>query len=111
VIATASDPEAARVVRRVGSDEVVDARRMRDLVRLGDLAPDGLDAVLALAGGQGLARCLTFLREGGRLAYPNGIEPEPRSRRDVRRRAYDAVASPREFGRLTRAVDRRGFAC
>lgn len=106
VIATASDREAARVLRRLGSDEVVDARRARDVARLGDLVPDGLDAVLALAGGQGLERCLTFLREGGRLAYPNGIEPEPRSRRDVRRGAYDAVANPREFARLTRAIDK-----
>jgi NADPH:quinone reductase-like Zn-dependent oxidoreductase len=106
VIATASDREAARVVRRLGSDEVVDARRVRDLARLGDLVPDGLDAVLALAGGEGLERCLTFLRKGGRLAYPNGIEPEPRSRRDIRRRTYDAAANAREFSRLTRAIDK-----
>ena len=43
-------------------------------------APDGIDAVFALAGGKDLERYLAFVRQGGRVAYPNGVEPEPRER-------------------------------
>src|SRR5262249_60107316 len=69
-------------------------------------APDGLDAVLALAGGDGLERCLDTLRPGGRLAYPNGVEPEPGKRPDIEVVSYDAVAGVREFERLGRAVEK-----
>jgi NADPH:quinone reductase-like Zn-dependent oxidoreductase len=104
VLATASGRRATALVRRLGAAAVIDARR-RDLPeRLRDLAPDGLDAVLALAGGEELERCLDFLREGGRIAYPNGIEPEPVQRRKFRIRGYDVVAGPRAFARLARAV-------
>src|ERR1700722_20076476 len=46
--------------------------------------PAGADAILAVAGGDALERALQVLRPGGRLAYPNGIEPEPKKRRGVR---------------------------
>jgi NADPH:quinone reductase-like Zn-dependent oxidoreductase len=70
--------------------------------RLRTFAPDGLDGVLALAGGAGLERCLDFMRPKGRVAYPNGIEPVPMERRTFRAQAYDAIASPREFDKLSR---------
>jgi NADPH:quinone reductase len=105
VLATASGRAARNVVRRLGADAVIDARRSKEIDRLGELAPDGLDAALALAGGRELERCLDFVRDGGRIAYPNGIEPEPKRRRRVRVRAYDAEAGPREFARLGRAAD------
>ena len=68
-------------------------------------APDGLDRVLALAGGKALERCLDFVRPQGRVAYPNGVEPEPVARRAFRTRSFDAVASPREFAKLNRRSD------
>jgi NADPH:quinone reductase len=82
-----------------------DARSRKAADRLRELAPDGIDAVLALAGGEELERCLDFVREGGRIAYPNGIEPEPKPRRGFRIRGYDAVAGWREFSQLERAID------
>ena len=105
VIATASGRPAAGMVRRLGADAVVDARRPDLADRLRELAPDGLDAVFALAGGDELERCLDFLRDRGRIAYPNGIEPEPKRRRGFRVRAYDAVAGSREFAQLSRAIE------
>jgi NADPH2:quinone reductase len=104
VVATASGRRAASLVRRLGADAVIDARR-RDLPeRLRELAPDGLDAVLALAGGDELERCLDFLRDGGRIAHPNGIEPEPTPRRKFHIRGYDAKSGPADFARLARAT-------
>jgi NADPH:quinone reductase-like Zn-dependent oxidoreductase len=66
--------------------------------------PDGIDAVLALAGGDVLERCLDLVNPGGRLAYPNGVEPEPRRRSQLRIVSYDAMNGPREFANLARAA-------
>jgi NADPH:quinone reductase-like Zn-dependent oxidoreductase len=104
VLATATGRPAARLVQRLGADAVIDARRRSGIDRLRSLAPDGLDAVLALAGGDELERCLDTVRAGGRIAYPNGIDPEPRGRQRVRLLAFDGVAGRREFARLDRAV-------
>ena len=106
VLATASGRRATALVRRLGADAVIDARGPDLPERLRALAPDGLDAVLALAGGEELERCLDFLRDGGRIGHPNGIEPEPTQRRKFRIRGYDAVAGPREFAQLARAIVR-----
>jgi NADPH2:quinone reductase len=104
VLATASGRKAAALVRRLGADGVIDARSGRAEERLQALAPQGIDAVLALAGGKALERCLDLVQKGGRVGYPNGIEPEPRRRRGIRLLAYDAESGPREFARLGRAV-------
>jgi NADPH:quinone reductase-like Zn-dependent oxidoreductase len=106
VIATASGAAATRLVRRLGADRVIDARRKDAPDQLRTFVPDGLDAVLALAGGDALERCLDFVRPRGRVAYPNGVEPAPDKRPTFSLRAYDAVASPNEFATLNRALTR-----
>lgn len=104
VIATASGAAATRLVRTLGAHRVIDARRPESIDQLRTFAPDGLDRVLALAGGDGLERCLDFLRPRGRVVYPNGVEPEPNERRTFRVRAFDAVASPSAFDKLNRQL-------
>jgi NADPH2:quinone reductase len=104
VLATASGGKAAALVRRLGADAVVDARSRDVADRLRALVPDGIDAVLALGGGDELERCLDFLRDGGRIAYPHGIEPEPMPRRKFRIRGYDAGGGWRQFAQLSRAI-------
>jgi hypothetical protein len=49
-------------------------------------------------------RCIDTLRKGGRVAYPSGVEPAPRERKNIRMRSYDADASPDQFAALNRAV-------
>jgi NADPH:quinone reductase len=104
VLATATGRPAASLVRRLGADAVIDARRDDAAERLWKLAPNGIDAALAFAGGEGLERCLDLIRPGGCVAFPNGIEPPPRRRRSLRRESYDLDASPRWFRRLARSV-------
>jgi NADPH:quinone reductase-like Zn-dependent oxidoreductase len=104
VIGTASSVEGERVVRALGAAHVFDARAPNAPDRLKSSAPEGLNAILALAGGTALERCADQLVEGGRLAYPNGVSPEPRKRANVRVIAYDAEVGPKEFERLNRAV-------
>jgi len=104
VIATATGAAAQRLVRSLGAADVFDTRSKHAIVRLRALAPRGVDAVLALAGGEQLEQCLESLRSNGRVVYPNGVEPAPRGRKSRRVVAYDAVASPKEFAELARAI-------
>ena len=83
----------------------IDGRSSQAAEQLRALAPQGVDAVLALAGGDNLERCLELVQPSGRVAYPNGVEPEPKRRAKVRSVAYDAVAGPREFAKLDAAVE------
>ena len=106
VIATGSGRRASKLLARLGADVIVDARAKDAADRLRTAARDGIDAALALAGGPELERCLDFVRDRGRIAYPNGIEPEPMRRRGFRIRSYDAAAGPREFAQLDEAVRR-----
>jgi NADPH:quinone reductase len=105
VIATASGKAAQGLVKKLGATKVIDARSMESIEQLREFAPDGLDRVLALAGGKALERCLDFVRPRGRVVHPNGIEPEPVARRTFSIRSFDAVASTREFAKLRRRID------
>ncbi|HXB22024.1 MAG TPA: NADP-dependent oxidoreductase [Candidatus Solibacter sp.] len=104
VLATASGKDATTLVRRLGADAVIDARGDDAAGQLRSLAPDGIDAILALAGGKELERCLDFVRADGRVAYPNGIEPEPKRRRKIRFIAYDGEPGHAHFAHLNRAT-------
>ncbi|MDB6111972.1 MAG: Bifunctional protein: zinc-containing alcohol dehydrogenase [Pedosphaera sp.] len=105
VLATASGRAATELVKRLGAKGVFDPRSPRAIEQLRALAPDGIDAVLALAGGKTLEGCLDLVSPGGRVAYPHGVEPEPKRRPKVRVIAYDGEASVLASARLERAVD------
>ena len=105
VLATARGDDALTFVRRLGADVAVDGERQNIVEAAHYFAPDGVNAVLALAGGEALERCLDAVRSGGRLAYPNGIEPEPKKRRGLRITPYDAVAGVEQFKALNFAVE------
>jgi NADPH:quinone reductase-like Zn-dependent oxidoreductase len=105
VIATASGRDGMALVRRLGAKGSVDARKSDATERLQVLAPEGIDAVLALAGGENLDQMLELVRTGGRVAFPNGVEPEPKRSRKYRLVAYDAVPGVQEFSRLKQASE------
>jgi NADPH:quinone reductase-like Zn-dependent oxidoreductase len=105
VLATASGEDGVTLARRLGADAAVDGKRADIAAAARQLAPEGIDAVLALVGGETLERCLDTLPGGGRLAYPNGVEPEPKKRRGIRFIPYDGTPGVREFERLGRAVE------
>lgn len=104
VLATASGSDGLELVRRLGA-EVVDGKRDDIAAAAREFAPGGVDAVLAFVGGKELTRCLDALRKGGRVAYPNGIEPEPKKRKGITIKSYDATPGVREFERLGRAIE------
>jgi NADPH2:quinone reductase len=47
---------------------------------------------------------MNVLKRGGRVAHPNGIEPEPKKRRGMELIRYDGISGVREFERLNAAV-------
>ena len=104
VLATASGRDAAALLKQLGADAVIDARRSDATEKLKAVAPKGIDAALVLASNKELEGCLSLVRPGGRVAYPNGVEPEPRRRPKIRLAAYDAAVGTGEFTRLERAV-------
>jgi NADPH2:quinone reductase len=107
VLATASGRDGIALVRRLGADAAVDGKRDDLLAAARRFAPSGVDAVLAFVGGKSLVQCLDALKtRGGRLAYPNGVEPAPRKRRGVKTTAYDGAPGVREFARFNRAVEK-----
>jgi NADPH2:quinone reductase len=105
VIASASGKDGVRLARRLGADLAVDGHREDVAAAARRIAPDGVDAVLAFAGGPALTRCLDALKPRGRVAHPNGVEPRPRKRRGVRLQAYDGNPGVRELQRLSRAAE------
>lgn len=105
VAGTASGRDGLALVKRLGADAVVDGRRDDVVDRLQEFAPHGLDAVLALAGGDSLERCLNLVRRGGRVAYPNGIEPAPRRRKNFTLIAYDGESGNKHLTELEEAAN------
>ncbi len=104
VLASASGQDGLEFVRRLGADTAVDGHHEDLKAAALRFAPDGVNAVLALAG-KHLAGFLEAVRRGGRVAYPNGVEPEPKKRAGIKIISYDAVSGVREFQRLNRAVE------
>lgn len=105
VLATASGEGGVALARELGADAVLDGKREDIKAAAQRFEPGGVDAVLAFVGGESLERCLDVLRDGGRLAYPNGIEPEPAMRRGVKVVPYDGTPGVRQFERLGRAIE------
>lgn len=105
VIATASGRDGAKLVQRLGADDFVAARRDDAWEQLALTASEGLSAVLALAGGENLNRMLESVQPGGRVAFPRGVEPEPKRRRNYQLIQYDAEPGARQFDRFKRAAE------
>jgi NADPH:quinone reductase-like Zn-dependent oxidoreductase len=106
VIATATGRKATELVRRLAARTAIDARDRSAPDELSAAAPDGIDVVLAFAGGRDLERLLDLVARGGRVVYPNGVEPEPEKRPGVRMKSYDVATGADEFAQLARAAEK-----
>jgi NADPH:quinone reductase len=110
VLAVASGADGVRLAREVGADRVVDGRGGDDVVRVArELAPDGLDAALLTAGGPAAEASLQALRSGGRVAYPEGVDPEPKAPVGVKLTSFNGDPDPEIVGRLSRLMGGEPF--
>jgi NADPH:quinone reductase-like Zn-dependent oxidoreductase len=103
VIAVASGPDGVDLCRRLGADLAIDGRSDDVAAAIAHFAPGGVDVALVLAGG--LDRALATVKQGGRVAYPNGVEPEPKPPRGVATQSYDGTPSRDAFERLNQLIE------
>ena len=109
VFAVASGEDGAALVRRLGADAVVDGHKDDIVAAARKFAPHGLDAALLTAGGEVAQKALTALREGGRVAYPNGVDPEPQARPGLSMTSYDGRPDARAIEKLNRLIESGPF--
>jgi NADPH:quinone reductase len=109
VLAVASGDDGVALARRLGADMVVNGRKDGVTAAARAFAPAGLDAALVTAGGEEADRALAAMREGGRVAHPNGVEPVPRVRPGVRLSSYDVAVDPKAIEKLNRLIEAGPF--
>jgi NADPH:quinone reductase-like Zn-dependent oxidoreductase len=109
VLAAASGDDGVELVRRLGADAVVEGHRDDVAAAAREFAPDGIDAALLTAGGEAADKALAAMRQGGRIAYPNGVEPEPQTRAGVTVTSYDGMPDPQAIDRLNRLIESGPF--
>ncbi|WP_199723288.1 NADP-dependent oxidoreductase [Micromonospora sp. CV4] len=111
VIAVASGRDGVTLVTRLGADVSLDGRGdlTEVLARIRDAAPEGVNGILAMAGGKTLDRLTEALADGGVVAYPHGVQPEPRERPGAQVRAYDGVADQEQMRRLNELIETAPF--
>jgi len=109
VLAVASGENGVALAKRLGADVVVDGHKDDIVAAARKFAPDGLDAALLTAGGEAAERALAAVRGGGRVAYPNGIEPVPRAPSGVTIISYDGEPDRQIVEKLNRLIEAGPF--
>lgn len=109
VFAIASGDDGVQLARELGADSSVDGRGDDVLKAAKEFAPDGIDAALVTAGGDKTNRALMAIRQGGRIAYPNGVMPTPAAPDGVAVEAYDGENTPDGIDRLNQLIDSGKF--
>lgn len=109
VLAVASGDDGVALAQHLGADAVVDGHQEDVAAAARRFAPEGLDAALVTAGGEATDRALTAMRDGGRVAYPSGVEPEPKARPGVKVNRYDGMPNPQTLEKLNRLIEAGPF--
>jgi NADPH:quinone reductase len=109
VLAVASGDDGVALARRLGADVVVEGHTGDVAAAAREFVPDGLDAALVTAGGEPADRALKAVRDGGRVAYPNGVMPEPKVAPGVRLSSYDVVPDQEAISKLNRLIEAGPF--
>jgi NADPH:quinone reductase-like Zn-dependent oxidoreductase len=88
---------------------VVNGRKDDVATAARSFAPGGLDAALMTAGGETADRAVAAVRKGGRVAYPNGVQPEPKAQAGVRVSSYDGAVNRATIEKLNRLIEAGPF--
>jgi NADPH:quinone reductase-like Zn-dependent oxidoreductase len=109
VFAVASGDDGVSFVKRLGADAAVDGRSDNVLDVARKFATDGIAAALVTAGGDATDRALSAIRRDGRIAYPNGVMPEPKAPAGVSIDAYDGDGGGEALNRLNQLIEAGPF--
>lgn len=104
VLAVASGRDGVELVKRLGADVAVDGKTDDLVAAVKEFAPGGLDAAMLFAATEESGKALDLVKQGGRIAYPNGVEPEPKRRPGVEVIAFDGLPMPDIFEHLNELV-------
>ena len=109
VFAVASGDDGVALAKRLGADAVANGRKDDVEAAARAFAPKGLDAALITAGGETTDRGLRAMKKDGRVAYPNGVMPEPKAPSGVKVQSYNVEPGPQHFERLNRLIESGPF--
>ncbi len=113
VFAVASGADGVELIENLNAaDAVIDGRAQDILAAAQTFAPDGFDAALLTAGGRRGRRLIivqALWRDGGRAAYPNGVQPVPKARPGVTAKAYNGESTPDAIDLLNRLIEKGPF--
>jgi NADPH2:quinone reductase len=110
VLAVVTGDEGAVLVRNGGADTVVNSKKENLGDAIAAFAPDGLDCILAVVNGAGLDTAIAAVRKGGRVAYPHGVQPEPKGRPGVEVIGFDGVPDRQVLDKLNALIESRPFS-
>ena len=109
VLAVASGEDGVAFVRRLGADKVVDGHKDDIQAAAREFAQKGLDAVLLTTGGAAAEKALSTLREGGRAAYPNGVQTITKERPGIKIQSFNGEYNPPPFEKLNHLIEAGPF--
>ena len=104
MLAVASADDGVAIAKTAGADEAVNSSTGDLGAAIRKFAPEGLSAVLATVNGKGLDAAIAAIRQGGRVAYPNGVTPAPQGRPGVEAIAFNGEPDRASFDRLNRLI-------
>ncbi|WP_245544994.1 NADP-dependent oxidoreductase [Lentibacillus jeotgali] len=104
VFAIASGDDGVTMVKNLGVDDVVNGRKDDILSAASTFAPNGFDAALLTAGGEFAQKSIRNIRSNGRIAYPNGIFPEPEVASGIRSIGYNGDPDHEVMCRLNKYI-------
>jgi NADPH:quinone reductase-like Zn-dependent oxidoreductase len=109
VLAVASGKDGCELARRLGADAVADGHRDDVLAAARQFAPEGLDCAIVTAGARSAQQSLAAVRQGGRIAFPNGVEPAPKAIAGTTAIGYDGKPTPQLIRRLNTLIEQAPF--
>jgi NADPH:quinone reductase-like Zn-dependent oxidoreductase len=109
VLGVASGDDGVALVRRLGADSVLDGHKDDVVAAAREFAPDGFDVALVTVGGEVANQALAMVRDGGRVAHPNGVMPLPKARPELRLQSYDVMPSAQLFKKLNQLIESGPF--
>lgn len=109
VLAVASGEDGVALAKALGADAVVEGHTGDVVKAAREFSPQGIDAALMTSGGAAADKALEALRDGGRVAYPNGVEPAPKARPGIRVKSYDGIPDPEVIQRINALIEQGPF--
>jgi NADPH2:quinone reductase len=109
VFAVASGDDGVALAKRLGADEAIDGKKEDIAAAARRFAPQGIDTALLTAGGKAAEQALAAVHQGGRAAYPNGVEPAPKERPGVTLKSYDGMPDRKIFETLNQLIEKGPF--